>query len=125
MPALKLKQLQHESDAWKRTLGFMSDENIHLKNRLSEVLTSNCNRVFIEAIDVFQTGFVKEDELIALLRNNVSHLDRLFISGIFEDEKAITQIQGKVNNLRNDLMLVEKQFCKLKSDFNNYLSEHL
>ena len=44
MTELKLMQLRHEIDTWKRMLGFMQEENVHLKNRLSDVLKDRFNK---------------------------------------------------------------------------------
>jgi len=35
-----IKQFRHETETWKRTLGFIEEENIILKNRLSEILAT-------------------------------------------------------------------------------------
>lgn len=125
MPELKLKQLQYESDTWKRLLGFMMDENIHLKNRLSEVLKDKFNKNLLVEIEGFQNNFIKEDELIGLLRNDVAGLDKLLEREIFEDGKIVNEIDRRLKNLRNNIVYAEKQFGKLKLEFNNYLSENI
>jgi len=125
MPELKLKQLQYESDTWKRLLGFMMDENIHLKNRLSEVLKDKFDKNLLVEIEGFQNNFIKEDELIGLLRNDVAGLDKLLEREIFEDGKIVNEIDKRLKNLRNNIVYAEKQFGKLKLEFNNYLSENI
>ena len=125
MPELKLKQLQYESDTWKRLLGFMMDENIHLKNRLSEVLKDKFDKNLLVEIEGFQNNFIKEDELIVLLRNDVAGLDKLLEREIFEDGKIVNEIDRRLKNLRNNIVYAEKQFGKLKLEFNNYLSENI
>jgi regulator of replication initiation timing len=125
MPELKLKQLQYESDSWKRLLGFIVDENIHLKNRLSEVLKDKFDNNLLEEVEGFQSSFIKEDELIGLLRNDVAELDKLLVREIFEDGKIANEIDKKLNRLRNNITIAEKQFGKLKVEFNSYLSENV
>jgi regulator of replication initiation timing len=125
MPELKLKQLQYESDSWKRLLGFIMDENIHLKNRLSEVLKDKFDNNLLEEVEGFQSSFIKEDELIGLLRNDVAELDKLLVREIFEDGKIANEIDKKLNRLRNNITIAEKQFGKLKVEFNSYLSENV
>ena len=125
MPDLRLKQLQYESDTWKRLLGFMMEENIQLKNRLSEVLKDKFDKNLLVEVEVFQSNFIKEDELVALLRNDVAELDKLLIRGICEDGKIMNKIDIRLKNLRNNIMNAEKQFSKLKSQFNSYLSENM
>lgn len=125
MPDLRLKQLQYESDTWKRLLGFIMDENIQLKNRLSEVLRDRFDKNLLAEVEVFQNYFIKEDALVALLRNDVAELDKLLVREICEDGKIINKIDLRMKNLRNNIMNAEIQFGKLKSEFNNYLSENV
>jgi regulator of replication initiation timing len=125
MPELKLKQLQYETDTWKRVLGFMMEENIHLKNRLSEILKDKFDGNLLEEVESFQSSFIKEDEMIGLLRNNVAELDKLLVREIFEDGTIVKKVDTKLKKLRHNMANAEKQFSKLKSDFNNYLSENI
>ena len=125
MPALKLKQLQYENDIWKRTLGSMLEENVHLKNRLSEVLKDKFDKNRLEEIEGYQSRFLKKDELIGLLRNEVAELDKLLVEEVFEDGKIIKEIDRKLTKLRKNIINAEKQFGRLKSEFYNYLSEKI
>ena len=125
MPDLRLKQLHYESDTWKRLLGFILDENIQLKNRLSEVLKDKFDKNLLAEVEAFQNSFIKEDALVALLRNDVAELDKLLVREICEDGKIINKIDIRMKNLRNNIMNAEIQFGKLKSEFNNYLSENV
>jgi len=123
MPRLILRQLEYESNTWKRLLGFMIDENIHLKNRLIEILKSISDEDLLEEMENFHSRFIKEDALINLLRNDVTEFDKLLMREIFEDGKIFDKVTRQLNELRNNIFIAEVQFSKLKSDFNNYLTE--
>ena len=125
MPELKLKQLQYESDTWKRLLGFMRDENIHLKNRLSEILKNGFNKNLLEELENFNSRFLKEDELIGLIRHDMAELDKLLLRNAFENGKIIEEIGRKLKIIRNNIELAERQFTKVQLEFNNYLSENI
>ncbi len=125
MPALKLKQLQYENDIWKRTLSSMLDENVHLKNRLSEVLKNKFDKNRLEEAEGYQSRFLKKDELIGLLRNEVAEVDKLLVKEVFDDGKIIKEIDRKLTKLRKNIINAEKQFGWLKSEFNSYLSEKI
>ena len=86
MPELKLKQLQYERDTLKRLLEFRRDENVHMKNRLSEVLQDKFDKNLLKGIEFFQSTFLKEDELIGLLRNDFAELNKLLVIEIFEND---------------------------------------
>lgn len=125
MPALKLAQLQYEADTWKRVLGFMVEENIHLKNRLSEVLRNGFNKSLLEEVENFQTRFVREDEMIGLLRNEVVELDKLLVKELFEDGNTCREADNRMRKLRGNIKNAENQFGRLKLEFNSYLSENI
>jgi len=125
MPELKLKQLQFESNTWKRLLCFMMEENNHLKNRIAEILKDDVDKNLLEEIENFQSNFIKQDELINLLRNDAAELDKLLMKEIFEDGKIIKEINRKLKDLRNNIPTIEKQCTKVKLEFNNYLLETL
>ncbi len=125
MPELKFKQLQYETETWKRLLGFMMDENVHLKNRISEILKDGFDNNLLVEVESFQNQFVKEDELILLLRNDVAHLDKLLLREAFEDGEIIKEIDRKLKKFRNNISIAEKQFCQLISAFNSFLSENI
>lgn len=125
MPELKLKQMQFEADTWKRLLGFLIEENIHLKNRLSEILKNNFDKKLLEEVENFQNRFMKEDNLVSLLRNDVAEFDKLILREVFEDGQLKKEVVRKVKTLRRNIENAEAEFSKLKTEFNNYLSENI
>ncbi len=125
MPELKLKQLHYEVDTWKRLLSFMTEENIRLKNRLSEILKDQFNHNLLDEVEVFQSSFLKEDEMIGFLRNDIAEFDKLLNREIFENGRMAQKVEKKIETLRANIETAEKQFGKLKSEFNSYLSEKI
>jgi hypothetical protein len=125
MPELKLKQLQYETDTWKRLLCFMLEENVHLKNRLSEVLKDRFNKNLLDEVETFQSNFIKEDELISFLRNEVAEIDGELVKEIFVDGKLNKGMEKRIHQFRSNLSNAEKRFGKIKMSFNNYLSENM
>lgn len=123
MPDLQLKQFQYETDTWKRLMRFIMEENIQMKNRLSEVLKNTNDTSFLEEVESFQSCFIKEDELIGLLRNDITDLDKLLTTKGPEEKGIGDEVARKLNRLRNNIVNVETQFNKLKMEFNCYLSE--
>ena len=122
LPELKLIQLQYEINTWKRLLSFMSEENIQLKNRLSEVLKNNFDKNLLEEVEIYYTNIIKEDELFILLRNEINELDNLLVRKVFEEEEFMKNFEKKFRRFSNNIKNSEKQFGKLKMNFNNYLT---
>jgi hypothetical protein len=119
---LNLKQLQYESDTWKRLLEFMMEENVYLKNRLSEILMDNFAESLLADAENFLNRFIKEDDIIALLRHEVAELDKLLTRDVAKDGLQKKETLKKTGRLRNNISVAEQQFKKLKIDFNTYVS---
>ena len=122
---MKLIQLQYEINTWKRLLSFMSEENIQLKNRLSEVLKNNFDKNLLEEVEIYYTNIIKEDELFILLRNEINELDNLLVRKVFEEEEFMKNFEKKFRRFSNNIKNSEKQFGKLKLNFNNYLTVNI
>jgi hypothetical protein len=125
LPDLKLKQLQYEIDSCKRMLDFMSEENIHMKNRISEILKEKFDTWLLEEVDGFQTRFIRKDNLIALLRNEISEMDKLLLHAMYKEGKPDKKIEIKLKRLHRNIDNTEKQSGKLKSDFHRFLSTNI
>ena len=120
-----LKQFQDESDAWKRLLCLLMDENVSLKYRLAEVLKDKFDNNLLDEVENFQSRFIKNDGLIGLLRNDVAEFDKLMVRERFDDGEFKKKVGNQLSKLRNNIEAAEIQFNKLKSEFNSYLSENL
>ncbi len=122
MPHLKIKQFHYEINSWKRLLDYLTEENIQMKNRLSEILKEKFDTYLLEEVDGFQTRFIRKDNMIALLRNEITELDEIPVAGILKDEKLLKKMKIKMKRLHKNINNTEKQFGKLKSDFHKFLS---
>jgi hypothetical protein len=122
--SLKIKMLQYESDAWKRVLCFMADENIHLKTRLTDVLKNSGDEELLEQAEYFQNSFVKEDNVIYMLRDDIQAFDRLLVREVFEDGAILTAVVRKLKALRSGVGFAEQRFNNLKTEFNNNVLEY-
>jgi hypothetical protein len=124
IPVVKLEQLQFESDTWKRLLGDMVDENVRLKMRLSELLKDKFNQNLLEDAENFQSRFLKEDELIALLRNDMAELGKVLKRETAE-EVVIKEVYKKLKVIKENIKTVEKHLSTLQLEFNNYIAENI
>jgi hypothetical protein len=125
MSYLKKKQLQFEVNYLKRLLDFIVDENIHLKNRISEILSERFDTFLLEEVDNFQSRLIKEDHLIILLRNEITELDSLLASELSKNGETLKKTELKLKRLHRNMRIVEKQFGKLKTEFHRFLSKNI
>lgn len=122
---LKLKQIQHEVETWKRLLLFMQDENIHLKNRLSEVLKDRFDKKMLEMVEVFQSKFIMQDDLMNSLKKAVTAVEETFYPKKISSANVTHPSEKSIAAIRNNLEIAENMFAAIKTDFNHYLSENI
>ncbi len=121
---LTLSQLQSKSDSLKRLLGFMMDENSSLKYRLSEVLREKFDNNMLAEAENYQSYFIKEDELIGLLRNDIAVIDKGIKRIENETGVEIRVIDKKLKSLHKHITTAGNQFCKLQLNFIKYLKNN-
>lgn len=115
----KLKQFQNECNAWSRTLDYIQMEIDFLKTRLADTLVG-VNKASLWQIENFQNKFITREAVLALFRKDIKEQSELLgMTGYVDINRAMTR-QLK---LREDIEKLEKEFSKLKLDFNNYLTE--
>lgn len=119
----KPDQFQHENKTWVRMLEFLKQENTYLKNRLAEVVDHNADKDFLARAEQFQNRFILKDEYIDELRHdiNLQNIDVLNSNDNLNEKKLMLRQE----KLRNEMEYFEKDFHKLKNEFNKYLSSVL
>lgn len=113
--------MEYESDSWKRQLAFMTDENVHLKMRLNEMLKEKDAGPTLEVAEFFLGQFIEHDSVIRVLRNNIAEFDRLLKRETFEDGLLINSVVAKYKRLEVDLLTAQNKFEKIKSQFSRHL----
>lgn len=120
----KMEQLEIETGTWKRMLDFFTEENIHSKNRLSAILKDRFERNLLEELENFHSRFIQQDEVIRLLRRDITELRKLLLKKPGNDGITLELIDRKVENLRHNLSDSERKFCELQFGFSRYLSQN-
>ena len=122
----KYIQFKHENETWLRTLDYFQQENIYLKNRLAQIARTNINNSFLDDLEAYQNRFMDKDAVIAILRYDIAlQNDLIEDSNTPVDTDVSSKIILKQYKLREDMQRMEKEFNRLKFDFNNYLSDVL
>ena len=124
MGEYKMQQLRREYDTWKRSLGFMMEENAHLKGKISDLVKNGINSGFLETLESFQNRFIREDELISVLRDEVKGFEKLLNKETFADGRTIKQAIRKSKQTREHIEIAKEAFSKLQTEFHNYLSQY-
>ena len=119
----KPDQFHHENKTWVRMLEFFKQENIILKNRLSEVLDHSSDKAFLALAEQFQNKFILKDDYIDELRHDMNKQE----TDLSEEKDNVVNIKllKRQEKLRNEMEYFEKDFNQLKNDFNKHLSSFL
>ena len=108
---------KYEIDRWLRTLSYIQQENISMKNRLAELTHSKINKHLLKDAEYYQTAFLNKDIIIAFLRQDIFEFQN---DGFSEGKK----IERKTV-LETDMRKMEQEFSKLKFDFNDFVSDYM
>ncbi len=115
------EQFHFEIQSWERMLEFFKQENAFLKNRLSEVLDHRSDKEFLPLAEHFQNLFIIKDEFMDELRHDIHEQEGLLKkAGISARQPADIKLK-KQEKLRNEMEYLERDFLKVKNEFNKYL----
>ncbi|KAA9038724.1 hypothetical protein FW778_14355 [Ginsengibacter hankyongi] len=123
MQQLILPQLKYEIDTYRRLLNFITDENVHLKNRLAVVVKDNFEKNLVEELDNYLSKFVAQDELINLLKNDISKIENRLWGQIHDDGEIVKDIYPGLTVLQSNILTTQELLITLCSDFNSFLWE--
>ena len=117
----KTDQVVQECMAWERLLDFFKQENSHLKTRLSEVLDDKTDKDFLALAEHFQNQFILKDEFVDEMSHDVREQEQNLL--ILADKKATIEerLIKKQQKIRNEMEFLEKDFNRIKNEFNKYL----
>ena len=115
------EEIKYENEVAKKLLQVLQQDNVLLKNKLSEILKLNIRDGILEKAENFQTSFLLADERISFLRKDNMELCRQFLKAI-GDRNAIEELSQKQKQLKKQIKQEEKEFNKLKLAFNSYIA---
>ena len=115
------EEIKYENEVGKKLLQGLQQDNVLLKNKLSEILKLNIRDGILEKAENFQTSFLLADERISFLRKDNTELCRQFLKAT-GDRNAIEELSQKQKQLKKQIKQEEKEFNKLKLAFNNYIA---
>lgn len=103
----------------------MQDETANLKNRMAEVVSNNMDRSVLPQMENYQNLFLQEDVIMALLKHDVQQQIKLLQIQADGGDHFEKQVESNQLRIRNEMEKAEREFNKLRSDFNSYVSDAL
>ena len=117
----KIEQFLHENITWKRLLDFFNQENSYLKNRLSELVDRATDKTLISTAEHFQNEFILNDECIQDIGKDIKLQEKSLQLTLAQKKLPDQRVCKMQDKLRNEMFYLEKEFSKLKNEFNQYL----
>lgn len=124
-PSLKLQQFRFELDTWKRQTELMMETNIHLKNTVAGILQNDYSNFHLEDLESYVNKFLKEDELIAILKNEIAAFERLAGVAGNNEFTDIVDMDLRLRFIRNDVLDTKIKFDILQTGFYTFLIKHI
>lgn len=112
----RMQQYSHEVETWLRTLDYLQQENIFLKNRVADLLQYDLNDAYLDKVEYFHNKFLDKDAVLSLLRHDISELCERFQNEVWDESSS-----NKAASLRRDMEKMEAEFSRLKAEFNKYV----
>ena len=125
MHELIVQQLKYEIETCKRLLNFITDENVHLKNRLAEMVKASIEINLLSDMETYLSKFVAQDEYINLLKNDVAKIENRLWEQIHGVNEIVNDIYPGLRLLQSNVLKIEELFVILRRDFNNFLCERI
>lgn len=120
---LLISQFLRENESWKRTLGFLIEEDIILKAGISDILKNmtKTDEGILKRLEQFHNRLIKENDTVRLLRSGVADMEKELNRDFYFDTDITNSISRIQRILRKQMETVELEFLKLKFDFNEYI----
>lgn len=122
MIQLNLRQWQYESDGWKRQLEFNECETGYLLERLSQAIRESGDENFLANAERFQSRFVDLHQGMRALKAQVAAFDHILVEELYLDGEPVNGTVKIFHNLKNRVAAEEREFRKLKAEFDQYIS---
>ncbi len=111
---IELKSLQKQLD-------ILQQENIMMKNKIAEIINNDMDSSVLERVEIFLNSFIEKDAILALIRKEIA--DEMKDAGYPQKEENTGSIQLKQNSLRRDMDRMEREFRRLRNDFDSYIAQ--
>lgn len=123
MSKLLVSQFRRENESWRRTLGFLIEEDIILKAGISDILKNmtETDEGILKRLEQFHNRLMKENDTVRVLRTGVADLEKKLNRDLYFDTDITNSISRVQRILRKQIETVELDFLKLKFDFNEYI----
>jgi hypothetical protein len=117
----KVEHFLQECAAWLRLLDFLKQENAYLKTRLSKMVDENMDKIFLNEAENFQNLFIIKDEFIQEISRDAKLHDMKLRQVLQLKNKIDEELNKQQLKLRSEIDHLEREFIRMKNEFNKNL----
>ena len=118
-----INQLQFEIHSWIRLVEFLNQENMHLKNRLSEVIDQIKDSENLALAEHFQNLFIIKDDVYDHILHDLKKQAHKWTEIKLISSKEISDDLSKTQkNLRDQIEFIERDHAVITKDYYTYLA---
>lgn len=116
--------LHFELNLWLNEFKFYKDEIRIFNNRLEEIVVKNTSPEVLQELEHFQNQYIRQEEVIDVLRHDVKQHENLLETESNEHPVAIDhRFFEDHTDLRNQIERFKDIYAELKIDFFRFLSK--
>ena len=121
----KIEHFKGENEAWQRTLSFLAEESLYLKNRLSDIAKEDIDEEMLEELEYFQNTFLNKEAALSIMQNEIVEQLALLNEPRIQDRDLYNGVLKQQEKLRSDMALLHKEFVDLRGRFNKTMIDKL
>lgn len=119
------KQLLYETETWKRCIDFMQSELVFMKNRISQIVMEIPDKSLLDSIEHYQQLFIELEKSLVFFKSDISEQIEVIKKNHETSKAHLDEKLVKQKKLRTEIVMAEKLFNKIKSEFNHAFSVRL
>ena len=117
-------QLMYEVGIWKKEIEKIQKENAEMKDQMVFLIKNLKGKELLESLEKYQTLFILQDRIIAILRNDVFRQTEMIKNTLQESAQKLKasnlQFQKKI---RKEIALCEKEIMIIKEEFEAFVKK--
>lgn len=121
----KIEHFKGENESWQRTLSFLVEESLYLKNRLSDIAKADISPEMLDELEYFQNTFLNKETALSIMQNDIVDQLGLLTEPKAHDGELFDRISQQQEKLRKDMAAMHKEFIDIRVRFNKTMIDKL
>lgn len=121
-----IHDLHGDHKVWLSELSLVKDQLKSFQNRLEKVAIANTNKDILAKVEHFQNQFIRENEVIDILKHDINQKEALLVANVASNSVAADHRKTDDEpELRDRMLTFSKIFNELSAEYHEFLAEVL